>query len=92
MLKQRDNDLSDLHVLPNGELGGKVPEELHVLANKESIGDYVKGMVLVALLLWGAAYMKQLSEVKAQKIIKELPAEQRVKMQQAKETYGGPGM
>lgn len=35
--QERNDELSDLHVLPNGELGGKVPEELHALASKESL-------------------------------------------------------
>ncbi len=88
MLKQKDDDLSELHVLPNGELGWKVPEELHALASQESIGAYIKGMLLVALLLWGAAYLKQRSEQKLQEIRKDLPIEQ----QQALDTYTGPGM
>ena len=88
MLKQRDDDLSELHVLPNGELGGKVPEELHQLASQESIGGYIKGMLLVALLLWGAAYLKQKAEQKVQVTRKNMPVEQ----QQALDTYTGPGM
>ena len=88
MLKQRDENISDLHVLPNGELGGKLPEELHALASKESIGGYIKGMLILALLLWGAAYLKHKAEQKIEEVRKDMPVEQ----QKALDTYTGPGM
>ncbi len=88
MLKQRDENISDLHVLPNGELGGKVPEELHALASKESIGGYIKGMLILALLLWGAAYLKHKAGQKIEEVRKDMPVEQ----QKALDTYTGPGM
>lgn len=87
-----DKLASDVYVTQDGELGGKVPEELHQLANKESIVDYVKGMILVALLLWGGAYLKQQYEAKAQQMLKEMPADQRAKLEQARDTYTGSGM
>jgi hypothetical protein len=91
-ISKHDEQSSDMYVTQDGEIGGKVPEELYGLASKETIVDYVKGMVLVALLLWGASYMKQQAQQKAQKHLQELPAEQRAKLEQARETYGGPGM
>ncbi len=88
LTQEKDDDLSDLHVLPNGELGGKVPEELHALASKESIGGYIKGMLILALLLWGVAYLKHKAEQKVEETRKDMPVEQ----QKALDTYTGPGM